>query len=295
MAHKPSRAVTAPRLPAGSTPRGKIRRELAALDRRPRKRLAQHLLADPNIIRRIVDLAELTGVESVLEIGPGLGALTAELAARCRRLCLVELDSDFAARLRERFADQPRVVVVQQDVLKTDLRGLCTAPTVVVANLPYNISTPVLFKLLDHADLFPRCVLMLQREIAQRMRARAGESDYGVLSVLVQCRARIRHGVHVDPAAFVPRPKVQSEVVIIEPYDTPAVTVADPRDFRRVVRAAFQQRRKQLINSLASMSRDPRAVLLAAGIDPTRRAETLSLIEFARLSDAVTRSGSRCA
>ncbi|HVN87912.1 MAG TPA: 16S rRNA (adenine(1518)-N(6)/adenine(1519)-N(6))-dimethyltransferase RsmA [Candidatus Binatia bacterium] len=267
--------------------RGQVRRELAALDRRPRKRLAQHLLADRNIIRRIVDLAELTGAESVLEIGPGLGALTIELAARCAQLVLIELDRDFAARLRERFVDQPHVAVVEGDVLKMDLRARCSAPTIVVANLPYNISTPVLFTLLDHAELFPRLVLMLQREVAQRMRAQPSDEAYGALSVLVQFRARVRHGLHVDPAAFVPRPKVQSEVVVVEPYAALPIPVRDIRVFRSVVRAAFQQRRKQLVNSIATVTNNAAGVLRAADIDPTRRPETLSLREFGRLADAI--------
>lgn len=274
-----------------ATPRGHVRRELATMARRPRKRLAQHLLADPSIIRRIIELAELTGTESVLEIGPGLGALTTELAVRCRRLCLVELDHDFAARLREQFAQHAHVVVVEQDVLKADLRALCHPPTTVVANLPYNISTPVLFQLLEHADLFTRLVLMLQREVATRMRAQPREDEYGALSAMVQFRARVRHGVYVAPAAFVPRPRVESEVVVVEPYDTPPVGVRDRQMFRRVVRAAFQQRRKQLINSIASVTNDPRAALMRAGIDPARRAETLSLAEFAALADAVTQNG----
>ena len=273
---------------ASASPRGRVRSELAAIDRRPRKRLAQHLLADPNIIRRIVELAELSGTESVLEIGPGLGALTGELAARCRRLCLIELDRDFAARLRERFAEQPQVTVIERDILKVDLRAVCAAPTVVVANLPYNISTPVLFKLLDHADLFSRLVLMLQREVAQRMQAHANDAAYGALSVLLQFRARVRHGVHVGPAAFVPRPQVQSEVVVVEPYQTPPIAVRDARVLRRVVRAAFQQRRKQLVNSIAAAVSDPRAALEQVGIDPTRRPETLTLTEFAALADAVS-------
>ncbi|MBI1814393.1 MAG: 16S rRNA (adenine(1518)-N(6)/adenine(1519)-N(6))-dimethyltransferase RsmA [Deltaproteobacteria bacterium] len=276
---------------AGATPRGKLRRELAAIDRRPRKRLAQHLLADPGVIRRIVDLAHLTGTQSVLEIGPGLGALTDELARRCRRLCLIELDRDFAARLRERFADHTHVTVVERDVLKADLRALCVAPTIVVANLPYNISTPVLFQLLDCADLFSKLVLMLQREVADRIRSQAGDDAYGALSVLVQFRAHVRHGVYVDPAAFVPRPKVQSEVIVVEPYATPPISVRDPSMLRRVVRAAFQQRRKQLVNSLGAALADPAGVLAAVGIDYKRRAETVTLEEFAQLADAATPLG----
>jgi len=265
-----------------------VRHELAAIDRRPRKRLGQHLLADPGVIRRIVALAGLTGQESVLEIGPGLGALSEELARRCARLCLIEIDRDFAARLRERFAVSPHVDIVEQNVLKADLSALCPEPTIVVANLPYNISTPVLFRLLDHADRFPRLVLMLQREVAERLRAQPGQDSYGVLSVMVQFRARVRHGLHVDAAAFVPRPKVASEVVVLEPYERSPVTVTDPRDLRLVVRGAFQQRRKQLVNSLGTLTSDPRQILAVAGIDPTRRPETLSLAEFGRLADALT-------
>jgi 16S rRNA (adenine1518-N6/adenine1519-N6)-dimethyltransferase len=270
------------------TPLGKVRRELASLHRRPRRRLAQHLLADPGIIRRIIELAEVSGIESVLEIGAGIGALSGELAARAGRLILIEIDPDFAARLRARFAESAHVSVVEADILKVELSSLCEAPTTVVANLPYNISTPVLFKLLEHADCFVRLVLMLQHEVAARMRAVAGESAYGTLSVLVQHRARVRHGLHVSPAAFVPRPKVESEVVVLEPYNEPSPSVRDEADFRRVVRAAFQQRRKQLVNSLAAVARDARRVLTVAEIDPTRRAETLSLAEFGRLADALT-------
>jgi 16S rRNA (adenine1518-N6/adenine1519-N6)-dimethyltransferase len=268
--------------------RGRVRRALAQIDRRPRKRYGQHLLADPGIVRRIVDLAGLTGRESVLEIGPGLGALTGELAARCGRLCVVEVDRDFAAQLRERFRDESRVTVVESDVLKVDLTALGPPGTIVVANLPYNISTPVLFRLLEHAERFARLVLMLQREVAERLRAQAGQGAYGVLSVMVQLRAVVHHGLYVHPAAFVPRPRVESEVVVLEPYATPPVAVMDRALFRRVVRAAFQQRRKQLGNSLAAALPAPQRVLASAGIDATRRAETLTLEEFARLANAAT-------
>ncbi|MBI4518827.1 MAG: ribosomal RNA small subunit methyltransferase A [Deltaproteobacteria bacterium] len=277
--------VRAAHLPGA--PRGAVRRELAALERRPRKRLAQHLLADPGVIRRIVELARLGGTETVLEIGPGLGALSGELASRAALLYLVEIDHDFAEQLRQRFAAASHVVVIEQDFLKTDLEALGAGPITVVANLPYNISTPVLFKLLEHADRFQRLVLMLQREVAERMRAAAGQREYSGLSVLVQFRAAVRLGLRVQPAAFVPRPKVESEVVVLEPYTSPPVSARDPRLFKRVVRAAFQQRRKQLVNSLGGVTPDPRCVLAAAAIDPKRRPETLSLAEFARLADAV--------
>ncbi len=272
---------------AAVSPRGRVRRELAALDRRPRKRLGQHLLADPAIIRRIVSLAGLSGGESVLEIGPGLGGLSVELAKACAQICLVEIDHDFAEHLRERFAAVSHVRVIEQDVLKADLSALCPRPTTVVANLPYNISTPVLFALLDHADRLPRLVLMLQREVAERLRAQPGEDGYGVLSVLVQFRAKVRLGLHVAPSAFVPRPKVDSAVMVLEPYASPPIAIRDWPTLRRVVRGAFQQRRKQLANSLATVTPFPARALAASGIDPTRRPETLSLMEFGRLADAV--------
>jgi 16S rRNA (adenine1518-N6/adenine1519-N6)-dimethyltransferase len=269
-------------------PRGKVRRELLALGHRPRKRLAQHLLADPGIVRRIVQLAALNGTEDVLEIGAGLGVLSAELASRASRLWLIEIDRDFAARLREQFTHAPHVTVVEENVLTADLQAFGTPPITLVGNLPYNISTPVLFRLLDHCGRFARLVLMLQREVAQRLRAEPGRRQYGALSVLVQYRACVRRGLLVDARAFVPPPRVQSEVVVLEPHREAAIQVRDPDDFRRVVRATFQKRRKQLVNSLGAVAREPRQVLLSAGVDAARRPETLTIAEFGRIADAVT-------
>jgi 16S rRNA (adenine1518-N6/adenine1519-N6)-dimethyltransferase len=284
-------AVTAAERRPTQKPKGKVRAELAALGRRPRKRLAQHFLADPGIARRIVALAAVSEIDSVLEIGPGLGALTDELASRCRKLRLVEVDREFAARLRERFVGAPHVTVVEADVLKLDLRSVCGEPTTVVANLPYNISTPVLFQLLDCAELWRRIVVMLQREVAERLRARPRESAYGVLSVLVQHRAKVEHGLFVPAAAFVPRPRVESEVVVLTPHPAPPVLVRDPRQLSRVVRATFQQRRKQLANSLRAVTAEPLRLLARANIDSKRRPETLTLEEFARLAGALDEDG----
>lgn len=279
---------------AGRRPAGVVRRELASMGRHARKRLGQHFLADRGIAQRIVDLAQLRGTERVVEIGPGLGALTDVLSERAGELWLIEIDADLAARLRARYADRPNVHVVQEDALSVDLPSLLGpgAPAVVVANLPYNIATAILAALLD-ARCFARLVLMLQREVVDRLRAQPGSKDYGALSVYTQFAARLRPGLRVGSEAFVPRPKVESEVVVVEPYAQPPVAVDDPALFKRVVRAAFNQRRKQLVNSLCAVCSDPLTVLHAAHIDPRRRPETLTLAEFAALSNAINARATR--
>jgi 16S rRNA (adenine1518-N6/adenine1519-N6)-dimethyltransferase len=265
---------------------------LATLQRRPRKRLGQHFLADTGVARRIVDLAQLTDTERVVEIGPGLGALSALLVERARELWLIEVDADFAARLRTEYAQSPHVHVVEADALRIDFRAMLGVgdPAVVVANLPYNVATAILAVLLDHPDCFSRLVLMLQREVVERLRAAPGTKDYGALSVFTQFEARLRPGLRVAPGAFVPRPKVESEVLVLEPYTTPPVDIADSALFKRIVRTAFNQRRKQLQNSLRPVCTEAAALLRSVDIDPTRRPETLTLAEFAALSNALGRT-----
>jgi 16S rRNA (adenine1518-N6/adenine1519-N6)-dimethyltransferase len=160
-------------------------------------------------------------------------------------------------------------------------------PAVVVANLPYNVATAILARLVDRPDCFSRLVLMMQREVVERLRAAPGSKDYGALSVYTQFAARLRPGLRVAPGAFVPRPKVESEVIVIEPYVTPPVAVTDPAVFKQVVRTAFNQRRKQLHNSLRAVCADAGALLRRANIDPSRRPETLTLAEFATLANAL--------
>lgn len=274
----------------GARPHNQVRNELARLHRHPRKRLGQHFLADSGVARRIVELAELRGDARAIEIGPGLGALSDLLIARAAELFLIEVDRDLCSRLRAQYAHHAHVHVVEADVLAVDFAALLGPgpPATVVANLPYNIGAAVLAALLAQSQCFARLVLMLQLEVVDRLRAAPGSKTYGALSVFTQFAARVQQGLRVGPEAFVPRPKVQSEVVIIEPYREPPVPVRDAAVLRRVVRAAFNQRRKQLANSLRSLCADPAAVLQRLGIDPTRRPETLSLAEFAALSDALT-------
>ena len=276
-----------------------VRREahaaLAAAGLRPQKRWGQHFLCDPGVARRIVDAARLAPDAPVLEIGPGLGALTDELTARAGRLYLVEIDRGLATRLAERYATRPHVRVLVGDVLELPLDTLIAEPDVtVVANLPYNISTPVLFRLRALRTRFPRAVVMLQREVAERLAAGPGDDARGVLSVLLQTWAEVRVAFRVSRRSFVPPPRVDSAVVELRFSAAPRVAVADPEFYDAVVRAAFGQRRKMLRNALAAlaMSRGLDAPALEArcaraAVDPRARAETLALDDFARLAAAL--------
>jgi 16S rRNA (adenine1518-N6/adenine1519-N6)-dimethyltransferase len=272
--------------------RREAREALAAAGLRPRKRWGQHFLCDEKVAHRIVDTAEIDAATPVLEIGPGLGALTDELARRAARLHLIEIDRALAARLTERFAGDARVEVITGDVLELPLeRLLDPAPTTVVANLPYNVASPVLFRLLELRARVPRAVLMLQLEMAERLTARPGSKIYGASSVIVQAFAQVRIAFRVSRRSFLPPPEVDSAVVDVRWSPEPRADVGDPELFRAVVRAAFGQRRKMLRNALRPLVEarypaggTPEAVLRAAGIDPTARAETLDLPAFARLT-----------
>jgi 16S rRNA (adenine1518-N6/adenine1519-N6)-dimethyltransferase len=271
------------------------REALAAAGLRPRKRFGQHFLCDGGVAERIVRTADVGPRSVVLEIGPGLGALTDVLAGTAGRLYLVEIDTQLAARLVERYADNPRVGVVVGDVLDVPLDTLVTEPSVtVVANLPYNVAVPILFRLLDLRARFPRAVVMLQREVARRLVAPAGHADRGVTSVLMQTYADVRIAFGVSRRSFVPPPQVESAVVDVRWSAAPRVAVGDAAAWTEVVRAAFGQRRKMLHNALAGLAtrRGLGAVALdaafaAAGVDPKARAETLDLDAFARLARAL--------
>jgi len=268
---------------------------LAAANLHPRKRWGQHFLCDPGVVRRIVDTARIDDEPAVLEIGPGLGALTDELAARTRELHLVEVDRDLATRLTERYADRPHVRVHTGDVLDLPLDALLVAPrAVVVANLPYNITTPILFRLLELRHRFPRAVVMVQREVATRLAARPGGKDWGVLPALIQTFAEVRVAFRVSRRSFLPPPRVESAVVEVSWSEAPRADVHDIERYRAVVRAAFGQRRKTLRNALGRLAEDRgldaarlTAAFARAGVDPGARAERLSIVDFARLARAL--------
>jgi len=259
--------------------------------RGPLKSLGQNFLVDGNTIDRIIRSAALTSSDSVLEIGPGRGALTRRMCELAGRMILVEYDHLLAGELTAQFQDNPRIRVIDGDILAVDLRTLLDVEAPkwkVVANLPYNISTEVLFRLLEVRDRVSRMVLMLQKEVGERLAARPGNSDYGVTTVLLGLWFDIRMEFVVPPGCFNPRPKVDSAVLSFTPLDKPRVEVGSEETFRRVVKAAFSMRRKTLLNCLKSSGLAEGEQLLAileeCGVDGRRRGETLTLEEFAMLS-----------
>jgi 16S rRNA (adenine1518-N6/adenine1519-N6)-dimethyltransferase len=258
--------------------------------RRPLKSLGQNFLVDNNIIDKIIQSAAIKPDDCVLEIGPGRGALTEHLVRTAGRLVLIEYDHALADALKDRFADNPRVTVVDADILAVDLAAVLgdAAGWKVVANLPYNISTEVLFRLLEVRDRLSRMILMLQKEVGDRLAAEPNCSNYGVTTVLLGLWFDMRREFIVPPGCFHPRPKVDSAVLRFVPLPGPRVPVGDEAVFRRVVKAAFAMRRKTLINCLKAAeltSTDELCGILAdCGIDGQRRGETLSLDEFAALS-----------
>lgn len=267
-----------------------VRRALQQTGHRPRRSLGQNFLVHPPTVDRIIAAAELTAADLALEIGPGLGVLTERLLNKAGRVVAVELDRDLAGRLAHEFGRRDNFTLVVGDATKVELAAHWVSwdgPVKVVANLPYQVTTPVLQRLLLEPVPFERAVLMVQREVAERMMASPGGRVYGSLSVLVQYWCEPRLVTVVPPTAFRPVPKVESAVICLHRRAEPAVAVPAPVLFP-VVRAGFGQRRKTLRNALsAGLQLEPAAVeraLTAVGVDPVRRAETLSLAEFAAIA-----------
>ena len=287
------------------------------MEHRARKRFGQHFLHDPGVIRRILDAFDPQPDEVIVEIGPGLGALTRPLLERIRQLHVVELDRDLVARLRSEYPPE-RLQVHEADALvfdfcalaphmdvpvsrddRMDAGGRATPGAVaeagcrerpapgtrlrLIGNLPYNISTPLLFHLLDQERCIGDMLFMLQKEVVERMRAAPDTPDYGRLSVMIQWRCAVEKLFDIGPGAFNPPPRVDSSIVRLTPHPTPPVAVGDPKVFADVVKAAFAHRRKTLRNNLKGIV--PGAAMAALGIEPERRAETLMLEEFARLAN----------
>ena len=268
----------------------------------PKKRFGQHFLHDRGIVQRILDAFDPQPGETLVEIGPGPGALTRPLLERCALLHVIELDRDLAARLRADFdrwlparpaspipglVPSAQLVVHEADALKFDFCSLVPTGGAlrIIGNLPYNISTPLLFHLLDQRHCIADMLFMLQKEVVDRMAAAPGNKDYGRLSVMLQWQLRVEKLFDVRPGAFTPPPKVDSSVVRLVPHALPPIQVRDADAFARVVRAAFAQRRKTLRNNLKGLMSSE--TLEALGIDPQRRAETLTLGEFAAVANAL--------
>jgi 16S rRNA (adenine1518-N6/adenine1519-N6)-dimethyltransferase len=270
-----------------------VRKMVAQYEIHPRKRLGQSFLEDRNIIRRIVALAEPAGDETVVEIGAGLGSMTEELAKRAGRVIALEVDQRLVGVLRERFAGQDRVEVLQMDVLKYDFSSACPGGRIkVVGNIPYHLSSPILFRLLDFRRSISSMLLMFQKELADRITAPPGTKDYGIPSVLVARYTRATCELTVPPTCFYPVPDVVSSVLRIMVRQEP--NLLNEELFAKIVRAAFAQRRKTLWNNLRHIGIPEEMVgrmFAGSGIDRTRRAETLSVEEFSRLTTAWIESG----
>jgi 16S rRNA (adenine1518-N6/adenine1519-N6)-dimethyltransferase len=257
-----------------------------AVTYKTKKRFGQHFLHDHSVIAKIIAAAQLEPQQRVVEIGPGLGVLTDELLLRAATVDVFEIDRDLIARLEQR--GEPGLKIHAGDVLSLSWREhLEESPYTLVANLPYNISSQIVFRLLEHRDLFQRLVLMFQREVGERLLATPGSKDYGILSVLCRLWYDIERVALVKPGAFTPPPKVDSIVLRFVPLAQPRVEPGDEKFFRRVVKGAFTQRRKTLRNSLMASGFTAAAVdeaLAGARIPPGCRGETLDLQNFSALT-----------
>jgi len=249
----------------------------------PKKSLGQYFLYDPLIIEAIIQAAKLEPDDLVVEIGPGPGSLTRGLAEKVQHLIAIELDNALYGKLTVKLAGYGNVGLVCGDAMEYQYENLPAFK--VVANIPYYITTPIIFRLLDARKNLKSMTLTIQKEVAERVVARPGGKDYGVLSIMVQYYADSSLQFLIPKEAFRPSPKVDSAVVHMRILDKPSVAVRDEKLFFRLVRTAFSQRRKMLSNSLRTVHEDVTEWLRKAGIDPRRRPETLSMQEFARLAD----------
>ena len=255
----------------------------------PRKSLGQNFLHDPNMLDKIVSIAELTPNDLVLEVGPGTGLLTERIAKAAKQLISIEVDERLQPLLEEIVAQNPNLTIRYQDILSLDVNALYeNQPYVVVANLPYYITSAIMRHLLESDHRPSRMVLTMQMEVAERIIAKP--DDMSILSVSVQFYGRPQIAARLKPSVFWPRPEVDSAVVRIDTYDTPIVDVPSNQTFFRVVRAGFGQKRKQLKNAIASglglSVEQTAAVFDVSKIDSRRRAETLTLDEWAILTRA---------
>lgn len=262
----------------------------------PKKRFGQNFLIDRNVLTKLIDAAGISQDSLALEIGSGLGVVTVELAAKARKVVCVEVDTQLDPILREVLQDASNVEIVIQDFLKLDVCEFLAArgegKWTAIANLPYYITTPILTKLVDAKQCFDSILLMVQREVATRLRAQPGTSDYGSITVYAQYHCEIESVMKVSRNVFYPVPDVDSEIIKLTIRESPAVSVANEALFFNIVKASFGKRRKTLLNALSSSGdlnwtkTQAETALQISGIDPGRRGETLSLSEFAALANA---------
>ncbi len=264
--------------------------------RNPNQKLGQHFLIDPHALQEIAWSAKLTDADFVLEIGAGLGFLTSVLAATAKSVVAIEIDDFLYAELQLKFSKTPHISLIQGDILKQDLPALLNdfppEHTKIVANLPYYITTPVLWELLKYHQNIGSCVLTMQTEVAERIISPPGNKRYGALSIGVSYYAEAEIVHRIPPNQFFPSPQVDSSVLRLQMRDTPQVAIENEALFFRIVRAAFQSRRKMLRNALLKngvfISTDVlNAVCDQLAIDPRRRGETLDIAEFAALANSL--------
>jgi 16S rRNA (adenine1518-N6/adenine1519-N6)-dimethyltransferase len=270
---------------------------------RPLRRLGQNFLIDQSVVAKIVDAANVSQKDLVIEVGPGTGSMTRELAARAGKVTAVEIDRHLIPVLRQELHEFSNVEILNEDIMKTDIKEdiigrynsgeTCFKPdrVKVVANLPYYITTPVIMKFLEENPGIDTMVFMVQREVAERMAAQPGGKEYGALSVAVQYYSRPEFVLEVPPDCFIPRPEVYSTVIRLNIYDKPPVDLLDEGLFFKVVKASFGQRRKNLVNALynsgyfKATKDEIKLMLKNIGIDENRRGETLTIMQFADLAN----------
>ena len=257
---------------------------------RARKRFGQHFLTDNNVVTRIIAVFNPQTSDHIVEIGPGLGVLTEALLSCVPEMDAIELDRDIIPKLVDRCAPMGKLTIHEADALQFDFISLADdeRPLRIVGNLPYNISTPLMFHLIESSQIICDMHFMLQKEVVNRLAATPGNKDYGRLSVMMQFHCQVDSLFDVPPESFDPPPKVNSAIVRLVPYSKPPVKVDNVATLQKVVTQAFSQRRKTLRNTLKPLLNAKK--IEALGIDPTRRAETLSLIEFADLSNVVNQT-----
>lgn len=256
------------------------------------KSLGQNFLIDDSVPKDIVSGAEVNENDLVIEIGPGVGTLTAQLLNKAKRVVAIELDSDLIPILNKEIGDNPKFTLIHNDALKVNFNEIIGDEESVklVANLPYYVTTPIILKLLKEDYKFKSLTIMIQKEVAERMNAEPGNKDYGSLSLLVQYYCDTKIVRKVAPQCFIPRPKVDSIVIRLDKLTEPKVSVKNEKLFFDIIRSSFNMRRKTLWNGVKNIGLSKEKLELAfneASIDPKRRGETLSIQEFAVLSDKI--------
>lgn len=264
------------------------------------KKFGQNFLVDKNILEKIIDAAQITENDCVLEIGPGIGTMTQYLAERAKSVVAVEIDKHLIPVLHETLSSYNNVTVINEDILKVDINQIVEernggSPIKVVANLPYYITTPIIMALFENHVAVQSITIMVQKEVADRMQAGPGTKDYGALSLAVQYYAKPEIIVKVPASCFLPRPTVDSTVIRLTKYAVPVASVTDEAYLFAIIRASFNQRRKTLVNGLANAGNlgvkktEVSDALAQMGLSPTVRGETLTLEQFTELSNCLSK------